>query len=686
MTFQRVTPFVLIAYMLSMFALTIQAIGKLSYYGDEIIHVDKIRTFLEHGLYTVTVGPGPDGTLVSTFGNPYVYGPLFTLLAHIFASALGAETWGSVLTTDAAYQARHIFVALFSLFGVFGLVWTVKLFTRSWNWGLAAGSMLMSIPLWTGSAMFNVKDIPLATGFTLFTAGCIALFIEPTENLRNQRLVGRLFLFLGALIFWGVRPGIWPAMVLGVLAVFLLSARIENFSNWRVPLRRLRSMSVAIGLSYLVMFLIYPKIFGQPVQLLYFSFRSTARFPHEDIILTDGEYMQMPPPWYYIPKWLGAQLPEFLVALATLAFFFGLFVALRRLISRQPHASDSLIPVFVFSLVQFAAFPLSAILLQSRITSGIRQFLFIMPGLVLLIAVTVFYFARNFKFARRRLIRALFGSLAIASTALTSFIQFQISPYVISYFNPTTFDKGINENWDVYAQKLSHGEMYSLLSYEEQMRCTVNCASAEKFPVSFQKSTPSTNSDALGYSEFVAFPNNRNSYGAKARCEKVAAKVTRPYLFSEITFSTSTICSASGKPFVSRPTDEGLLSQWWRSLAKWGWKSIGSDGLVSRSGKAAAVGWLFPSSSNNSATRYLATVSLGTTSDEALVLESTVNGQEASRSVLKPGEISTLIIQIGNLLPDLTSGDLVIIEFRLYTKDGTLAKDNIVLSSIAVDP
>ena len=42
-----------------------------------------------------------------------------------------------------------------------------RLLLRTWSWGLVCGAALVAVPMWTGHAMVNIKDIPVATGYTL---------------------------------------------------------------------------------------------------------------------------------------------------------------------------------------------------------------------------------------------------------------------------------------------------------------------------------------------------------------------------------------------------------------------------------------------------------------------------------------------------------------------------------------
>jgi hypothetical protein len=92
--------------------------------------------------------------------------------------------------------------------------------------------------------------------------------------------------------------------------------------------------------------------------------------------MTDGAMPTIPPSWDFLPKWMAAQLPEVLFGLAVGASVIAVWLVLRRLFQSAPTKLDYALPAIVFAFIQFAAFPTAAILFQSRITSGLRQFIF----------------------------------------------------------------------------------------------------------------------------------------------------------------------------------------------------------------------------------------------------------------------------------------------------------------------
>ncbi|HEY0952464.1 hypothetical protein, partial [Nocardioides sp.] len=138
---------------------------------DETYHVLRMRTFLgpsgwyvlDHDLH----GDAPG----SWVGSAYVYAPVTMLLLHAWSMLTGVDSSGVVSASASAYAVRHLGVGLLSLPALAAVAVLARLLLRSWAWGLVAAAALAAMPAWTGHAMFNVKDVPVATGYTLASLG-----------------------------------------------------------------------------------------------------------------------------------------------------------------------------------------------------------------------------------------------------------------------------------------------------------------------------------------------------------------------------------------------------------------------------------------------------------------------------------------------------------------------------------
>ena len=131
----------------------------------------------EHGWYLLDDdfdGDDP-GSWVT---DQYVYGPVFTQLMHVVNRVVGLDPPGALGTTVDAYAARHLVVGVCGLLGVFAVAAIGRRLLGSWPWGLVAAATLMAIPTSRpGLSMFDIKDVPAATGYTLVTWGLVVAIV-----------------------------------------------------------------------------------------------------------------------------------------------------------------------------------------------------------------------------------------------------------------------------------------------------------------------------------------------------------------------------------------------------------------------------------------------------------------------------------------------------------------------------
>jgi len=675
----RLFPWLIGVYILVMMAMTLSAANSLSYFDDEFFHLAKIQLFLDHGLYALSGGENAAGELLGTRGHLYAYGPIFTLTAHLVTVFVGVETWGTIEYTDAAYIVRHIMVSVFSFIGVAAAGWAVAIVTRSWRWGLATSAVLVSIPFWTGSAMFNLKDTPAATGYTLLTAGCIALTLPVDRVTRGTKVVGWVSLFSGTLVIWGVRPGLWPAIVLAFFAMLLIRARFNDFTRWKESFSALIFPMSAVLASYVAMMAIYPKLFLNPVKLIYGSFRETSGFTHDTYVLTNGVKLGAPPPWYYLPQWLSAQLPEALVVLLVVATVLAIWLVLRRLFHSTPSSLDFVFPAMVFVFIQFAAFPAAAIILRSTVYGGLRQFLFLLPAVAMLIMLALFVLVRHGALSRIRGVLPTVAGVLVASTIVTTVSQFQLFPYVTSYFNPTTVAGGIDGRWEMYPRKLAVGELYAKLTLDQRQRCT-RCPSIDSFPSRY--AAPATvESEPLQYWESIRFPPNVPKKHTKT-CPTVADSVSRPYFGATITMLAVEMCDLTGPPVEAKTTTAEVDGKWWKKIAQWGWEDTRSGGVTSSPGQPAAIAWSMEPIAPGATRNFVLDLSVLDGSADFVTLSVTVNGMELDDFVMSAQSGTELIIDVPAPSIEGAPDDLVVVEFVLTDGNGTPVTNSLVVSSV----
>lgn len=315
-------------------------------------------------------------------GTIHVYAPLTMVLLHGLGLVLGVDGTGEVSTTATAYAVRHLGVGALSLLALIAVAAQAHLVLKDWRWGVVAAAALAAMPAWTGHAMFNVKDIPVATGYTLTSLGFAVVAVA---GRRRAVVAGAAVAAAGIVLAVGTRPGIWPGLALAAAAAVILSRRVD----------RVVGVLAATATGALVVVLVYPAPFGDPVDAMFGAVSASSQYGGHSV--SRG----------YIPAFLVAEVPTLLLLLGGI----GAVLAVRR------HS-----PVLVLVLLQAFTLPLLALAKGSNLYNGLRQLLFAYPALAVLATLGIA------AVSARRL--WLVPALALVAPVA---VQLQLFPYNYAY-------------------------------------------------------------------------------------------------------------------------------------------------------------------------------------------------------------------------------------------------------------
>jgi hypothetical protein len=381
---------------------------------DEPIHVMRLRNFFDTGWYALDwdyrgAGPGSDGT------NTFVYAPVAMLVLHAWSVLWGVEGWGNVATTAHAYDVRHLGVVMIGLVGIAAVAVIGRVLLRHWRWGLVAAAALAAIPMWTGHEMFNVKDVPVATGHTLATLGLL-LFVRADPPALPLRVARAASLVAGLVLTMGTRPGMWPGLfallVVAVLGI-VLGSRVRR--DALVALTELASSCVVAAIALVA---VYPHLFGSPLRSLPRTSESSSSF-------LDGQKSDR----LYVPLHLAEEMPTLLLAFVVSGAVVGAIAMWTgRRTSPVPSARVALVGV------QAVTLPVVAMVLGSDLYHGLRQLLFSIPALAVLAAYGMAYWLDRPATVRRRVL----GAATVAALALPVVDQLTLQPYQTTYVNLAT--------------------------------------------------------------------------------------------------------------------------------------------------------------------------------------------------------------------------------------------------------
>lgn len=413
----RPPPRVLVAVALVVLAVTtvlaIRGAFETGVTTDEPIHVMRLRNFFDTGWYALDwdyTGAGPGGGDTNT----YVYAPVTMLLLHGWSVLWGVEGWHEVAATSHAYDVRHLGVVVIALVGLATVAAIGRVVLGSWRWGVVAAAVLAAVPLWTGHSMFNVKDVPVATGHTLVTLALILHVSDaPTRPLVRVARFGCLV--AGLVLTLGTRPGMWAGI--GVVLVVAIVGVVLVSTTRRTATSSLAELLSACAAAAAALVAIYPRLFGSPLRALPRTSETSSSF-------RDGQTSDR----LYVPRHLVEDLPTLLTAFALTGTVVAITVLLRRAHRDQVTAARlSLIGAQAFTL------PVVAVVLGSDLYHGLRQLLFAMPALAVLAAFGMAWWWERPR-PRPRVLLVTAG-LALV---LPTIDQVTLQPYQTTYVNLAT--------------------------------------------------------------------------------------------------------------------------------------------------------------------------------------------------------------------------------------------------------
>jgi hypothetical protein len=368
---------------------------------DEPFHVMRLRNFLGEGWFALdwSVDSAP---AINGDDNTLVYGPVTMLLLHALGVLVGTEGWGEVATTPEAFLVRHLGVVAIGLIGTTAAAATTRVILGSWRWGLVTAAALLALPMWTGHLMFNIKDVPVATGYTLITLAMVSM-VPPAHGHRVLRIGA---LAAGVVLMVGTRPAMATAVILGLL-VLAAGTRLARPAMVDAAAGTALAVAVLVG--------VYPRVFTHPLLL--------ARSADQSASFRNGETSDI----WYLPYHLVAQFPLLLQGAALLGTAWAVGAVLRRRGSNPTTATRTALVV-----VQLGALPAMAVLRGSDLYNGLRQLLFMAPAWAVVVTLGLSVVVHHGRVRGRG---AIVGAVAAAALVLPVADQATLFPYQYTYYN-----------------------------------------------------------------------------------------------------------------------------------------------------------------------------------------------------------------------------------------------------------
>jgi hypothetical protein len=389
---------------------------------DEPLHVQRFNNYLDTGWYLGDgqLEHGEPGPVVT---QQYVYAPATMLILHGLGVATGVEEPGAASASADAYAVRHLGIGLISVLGILAVAGTARLLFRRWDWALVAAAVIAVLPMWTGHSMFNLKDVPVATGYSLATFGLALISRSLQGRDWRLRIAGPAALAGGTFLAVGTRPGMWVgvfASVIVLVGCWLLRPGDESLARRiRADLWRYVDIGAGFVAAGLGLWAIDPKVFDSPFHALWRAAFSSANF------LTTHA------PWTFVPVRVFLQLPVIMLGFVA----FGVFVSSRRLIEvrLRPGVFESRL---LLVLVQVFALPLVSMIHGASLYGDLRQLLFAAPATALIATLGMARLVTLARVGRDRRGPPMVAVLTCVALVAPLADQATLFPYNYAYYNP----------------------------------------------------------------------------------------------------------------------------------------------------------------------------------------------------------------------------------------------------------
>ncbi|AYY14897.1 hypothetical protein EF847_21630 [Actinobacteria bacterium YIM 96077] len=435
---------------------------------DEPVHQARMNQWFANGWYLPPYffDHGVIDPAIAT-GRKHSYGAAFGIFGHVAAVITGAESWGTTEPTAAAYTARGFALVTLGLLGALAVGYALLVTTGRWVIGAWAAAATFAIPLWVGYSMFAVKDIPVATGWTLVTTGMIIALVPTTRRLRPVTVT--LLCFAGVWFSFGARTALWiPLAASAITFAFLVGC-----SPFRQRIATsVRGVAIGLASGLVAVAILHYRNVATPVEWLVSAVWTAGDFHWTGTTLTAGQLVSEKPPWWYIPAWLGGSTPLLVLLLSII----GTILVARLVLRRQHHTTGALSDRLSHPHAGMLLWVQQALLLPAVSTigdatmyAGLRQHLYIVPALAAVAGFGAYCIVQRFG---RGWPSAAVTVLLILAIAVPAWEQSRLFPYNFVYKNVAAGP--VNDRWETDMHWVSAREALARVPSDESVRCYTN--------------------------------------------------------------------------------------------------------------------------------------------------------------------------------------------------------------------
>ena len=345
------------------------------------------------------------------FSDVEYYGMLVILPAYIFAQLfkrffinptdLGFENIDGVI-----YYLMNFYLIVYVVVCLYFIYKKVRNINPTTS--LIFILILIMTPSFSGHSLFNLKDIPYALQFFLFSL----FFSEYIQNYLNnnyEKMNFKLGILLGLLLAVRLNGILFAFLIISIGTIMLIISKNSNLNKF------FTDMTVVLLIGFALLYLLTPSAWISPIEWIENAIYQQFFLEWSGSTLTNGEFIiATEMKWYYLLIWFFFKLPIFF-HISVLLYIYVKFKKIKLNILSDISAIFIISVFLIFSIF------------KPSVYDGIRQFLFLLPFFALFATDT---FIKFFKYKNINLYMFL-----IPTILYFSFTQFGLGAYKYVYFN-----------------------------------------------------------------------------------------------------------------------------------------------------------------------------------------------------------------------------------------------------------
>ncbi|MFB2974619.1 hypothetical protein [Microseira sp. BLCC-F43] len=289
---------------------------------------------------------------------------------------------------------KHVITFLFSLLAYVSVAGNVGIFCGSEYPWLGAITLALFPGFW-GHSFFNPKDLPFAVLFTLST-WMGAYLVEGYSKLNEKVKIGFNRFSITSILF-GFLVGLLTIariggfVFLGFIPFTYIVTRVGTGKINRDTYKNIFIGWILIFISWAIVTTVcHPVSWSNPVGWFLETVKYHSKHGWSGTVLFDGKFIlgsQLP--WYYLPRIVTITVPEIFLLL----FIIGLGLS----VYKYSQFSNLQKACLILVLLQIFSLSIYAVVKGSTLYDGMRQFLFILPGIAAISATSIAWLWKKYK-------------------------------------------------------------------------------------------------------------------------------------------------------------------------------------------------------------------------------------------------------------------------------------------------